>query len=96
MEENGRRDWKSGKVLERRWSRGPKQDPLEMLRGSPMLLKERKVIRKDILIRLPAECLSHGPFRHYRDPPYKLLFPFLYPNFPFQLDSSQCPTGQCP
>jgi hypothetical protein len=41
MEENGRRrDWKSGKDLEASWS--PKQDPLEMLRGSPMLLKERK------------------------------------------------------
>jgi hypothetical protein len=40
-EENSRRrDWKSGKDLERRWSLGPKQDPLEMLRGSPMLLKE--------------------------------------------------------
>jgi hypothetical protein len=41
MEENGRRrDWKGGKDLERSWSLDPKQDPLEMLRGSSMLLKE--------------------------------------------------------
>jgi hypothetical protein len=40
MEENGRRDWKSGKDLERSWSLGPKQDPVEMLRENPMLLKE--------------------------------------------------------
>jgi hypothetical protein len=41
MEGSGRRrDWKSGKDLERSWSLGPKQDPLKMLRGSPMLLKE--------------------------------------------------------
>jgi hypothetical protein len=41
MEENGgRRDWKSGKDLERSWSLGPEQDPVGMLRGSPMLLKE--------------------------------------------------------
>jgi hypothetical protein len=38
MEEKGRRkDLKSGKDLERIWGLGPKQDPLEMLRGSPML-----------------------------------------------------------
>jgi hypothetical protein len=41
MEENGRRkDWKSGKDLERIWSLGPEQDPVEMLHRSPMLLKE--------------------------------------------------------
>jgi hypothetical protein len=41
MEENGRRkDWERGKDLERRWSLGPKQDPLEMLPGSSMLLKD--------------------------------------------------------
>jgi hypothetical protein len=41
MEENGRRrDWKGGKDVERSRSLGPKQDPLEMLRGSSMLLKE--------------------------------------------------------
>jgi hypothetical protein len=40
MEEIGRRDWKSGKGLERSWSLGREQDPLEKLRGSPMLLKE--------------------------------------------------------
>jgi hypothetical protein len=41
MEENGRRrDWESGKDMERSWSLDPKQVPLEMLRGSPMLLKE--------------------------------------------------------
>jgi hypothetical protein len=41
MEETGRRgDWKSEKDLERSWSLGPKQDPLEMLRGSPALLNE--------------------------------------------------------
>jgi hypothetical protein len=41
MEENGRRrDWKSGKDLERRWSHGSEQDLAELLRGSPMLLKE--------------------------------------------------------
>jgi hypothetical protein len=40
MEEKGRgRYWKSGKDLERSWSLGPKQDPLEMLRRSPLLLK---------------------------------------------------------
>jgi hypothetical protein len=41
MEENGRSDRKSGKDLERRWSLGTKQDPLEMLRGSTTLLNER-------------------------------------------------------
>jgi hypothetical protein len=40
MEENGRRDWKSGKDLERSWRLGPKQDPLEMFLGNPVLLKE--------------------------------------------------------
>jgi hypothetical protein len=41
MEENGRRkDWKSGKDLERSFGLGPEQDPVEILRGSPMLLKE--------------------------------------------------------
>jgi hypothetical protein len=41
MEENGRRrDWKSEKDLERSWRLAPKQDPLEMLRGSPVFLKE--------------------------------------------------------
>jgi hypothetical protein len=41
MEENGRRRyWKSGKDLERSWSLGPEQDPVEKLRGIPMLLKE--------------------------------------------------------
>jgi hypothetical protein len=41
MEENGRRrDWESGKDLERSWSLGSKQDPLAMLCGSPILLKE--------------------------------------------------------
>jgi hypothetical protein len=41
MEENGRRrDWESGKDLERSWSLDSKQDPVERLRGSPMLLKE--------------------------------------------------------
>jgi hypothetical protein len=52
MEENGRkRDWKiwkdlgkSWKDLERSWCLGPKQDLLEMLRGSPMFLKEGKEI----------------------------------------------------
>jgi hypothetical protein len=39
MEKNSRRrDWKSGKNLERSWSLGPKQDPVEMLHGS--MLKE--------------------------------------------------------
>jgi hypothetical protein len=47
VEEKGRRrDWKSGKDLEGSWSLGPKQDPLEMLRGSPILLKEGKEISK--------------------------------------------------
>jgi hypothetical protein len=41
VEENGkRRDWKSWKDLEINWSLDPKQDLLEMLRGSPTLLKE--------------------------------------------------------
>jgi hypothetical protein len=41
MEGNGRRrDWESGKYMERSWSLGPKQDPLEMLHGSLLLLKE--------------------------------------------------------
>jgi hypothetical protein len=41
VEENGRRrDWKSGKDLERSLSLGPEQDLVEMLRGSPTLLKE--------------------------------------------------------
>jgi hypothetical protein len=41
MEETGRRrDWKSGKGLERSWSLGPKQDLMEMLHGRTMLLKE--------------------------------------------------------
>jgi hypothetical protein len=41
MEENGRRrDWESGKDLERSWSHGTKQDPLEMLLGSRMPLQE--------------------------------------------------------
>jgi hypothetical protein len=45
MEENGRRrDWKSGKDLERSWRLGPKQDPLETLRESFALLKESKEI----------------------------------------------------
>jgi hypothetical protein len=45
MDENRRRrDWKSGKDVEISWSLGPKQDPLEMLHGSPMLLKERKEV----------------------------------------------------
>jgi hypothetical protein len=36
MEEKGRtRNWKNGKDLERSWSLGPKQGPLEMLCGSP-------------------------------------------------------------
>jgi hypothetical protein len=35
MEENGRkRDWERGKDVERSWSLGPKQYPLEMLPGS--------------------------------------------------------------
>jgi hypothetical protein len=39
MEENSRRrDWKSGKDLERSWSLGPEQDLVEMLHGS--ILKE--------------------------------------------------------
>jgi hypothetical protein len=39
MEVKGRRrDWKSGKDLERSWSLGPKQDQVEMLCGS--ILKE--------------------------------------------------------
>jgi hypothetical protein len=43
MDENGRRrDCKSGKEQEGSWSLGPKQDPLGMLRGSSILLKERK------------------------------------------------------
>jgi hypothetical protein len=41
MEESGRRRyWKSRKDLERILSLGPKQNLLEMLRGSSMLLKE--------------------------------------------------------
>jgi hypothetical protein len=41
MEESGRRkDWENGENQERSWSLGPKQVPLEMLRGSPVLLKE--------------------------------------------------------
>jgi hypothetical protein len=41
MEENDRkRDWKSVKGLERSWSLGPKQDWLEMLPGSPIILKK--------------------------------------------------------
>jgi hypothetical protein len=41
-EENSRRrDWESGKDLERSWSLGPEQGPLEMLREGPMFLKER-------------------------------------------------------
>jgi hypothetical protein len=40
MEENGRRrDCESGKDLERSWSLGPREDPLEILRGSSMLLE---------------------------------------------------------
>jgi hypothetical protein len=36
MEESGRRrDWESGEDLERSWSLGPKQDPLEILSESP-------------------------------------------------------------
>jgi hypothetical protein len=38
MEENGRR--RDGKDLERSWSLVPEQDSVEMLHGSPMLLKE--------------------------------------------------------
>jgi hypothetical protein len=39
MEENGRRrEWKSGKGLERRWSLGSEQNPVEMLCES--ILKE--------------------------------------------------------
>jgi hypothetical protein len=35
MEENSRRrDRKSGKDLERRWSLGPEQDPVKILHGS--------------------------------------------------------------
>jgi hypothetical protein len=37
VENDRRRDWKD---LERSWSLGPEQDPVEMLRGSPMPLKE--------------------------------------------------------
>jgi hypothetical protein len=41
MEENGtQRGWKSEKDLERSGSLDPKEDPLQMLLGSPMLLKE--------------------------------------------------------
>jgi hypothetical protein len=41
MEEIGRRrDWKSEKEMERRWSLDLKQSPQEMLRESPLLLKE--------------------------------------------------------
>jgi hypothetical protein len=47
MEENGRRYWRSGRDLERSWSLGPKQDPIEMLRGSPLLLKEWKETGKE-------------------------------------------------
>jgi hypothetical protein len=40
LEENSiGRYLKSGKDLARSWSLGPKWDPLEMLHGSPMLLK---------------------------------------------------------
>jgi hypothetical protein len=47
MEEKGRRrDWESGKGLERSWSLGPKQDPLQILPGSLMVLKERKETRQ--------------------------------------------------
>jgi hypothetical protein len=43
MEENGRRkNWKSWKDLERSWRLGPKQDPLKMIHGSPIFLKEGK------------------------------------------------------
>jgi hypothetical protein len=48
MEENGRRkDWKNGKDLERSWSLGQELDPVEMVCGSPMLLKEGKEIIED-------------------------------------------------
>jgi hypothetical protein len=41
MEENGRRrDWESGKDLERSSSLGPEQGLVEMPSGSSMLLKE--------------------------------------------------------
>jgi hypothetical protein len=41
MEENSsRRDRKSGKDLERSWSLGSEHDPLEMLCGSLVPLKE--------------------------------------------------------
>jgi hypothetical protein len=41
MEENCKgKDWESGKYLESSWSLDPKQAPLEMFRGSRMLLKE--------------------------------------------------------
>jgi hypothetical protein len=41
LEENSRKKYlKSGKDLERSWSLSPKQDLLEMLRGSPVPLKE--------------------------------------------------------
>jgi hypothetical protein len=37
MKENGRRrDWKSGKDLERSWRLGPEQDSVEMLHGSSL------------------------------------------------------------
>jgi hypothetical protein len=45
MEENGRREeWKSGKDVETSWGLGPKQNPLEILPGSSMFLKEWKEI----------------------------------------------------
>jgi hypothetical protein len=40
MEENGTEIVKSGKDLERSWNLDLKQDLLEMLPGSPILLKE--------------------------------------------------------
>jgi hypothetical protein len=45
MEEKGRRgDWESGRGLEKSQSLGPKQDPLEMLPGSPTILKKIREI----------------------------------------------------
>jgi hypothetical protein len=45
MEENSiRRDWKSGKDLERCWNHGPEHDPVKILCGSPVPLKKGREV----------------------------------------------------
>jgi hypothetical protein len=58
IEDNGRRDWESGKDLERSWSLGPKQDVLEMLPGSRVLLKEGKEISTSAFWEVEGRPLS--------------------------------------